>query len=218
MKRGFLQNTLKDTRNRLERGRVSHVRPRSLLFSFFVLALFALLFRGEKVPILHITDVSSRESLSLLLPDGCFALTYIHSVHQTPVSEEFCFQKRGEEMWFHLLQTEFQDLGVGMISGDGEGGFKNRNGRFVLSLDREFKEFLLTLSPLPHHTVKTSWGEFPLLRFFKPNQTVQFRAKSQFRLLPRFLFRKRTFPLAPVALAYSRSSTENFLKGTSKTS
>ncbi|MDR1701950.1 MAG: DUF1850 domain-containing protein [Sporomusaceae bacterium] len=74
-----------------------------------------------------------------------FSLKFIHSVHLTPVVENFVIT--GHKT-FDLESTEYQSLGVGMPFSRQDGVFLSEGGKFVMKdMDREFKSIELMIYP-----------------------------------------------------------------------
>lgn len=111
-----------------------------------LLILVALLFL-VRVPFLIISGQADDSALELPLIRGkTFSLYYMHSVHNTPVWENFCLDSGNQIM---LTSTSYYSLGVGIPFLPGEGELVNDGGRFILTgLERRFSEINLIAVPI----------------------------------------------------------------------
>lgn len=106
-----------------------------------------------------------------LLRGRNFALEYLHSVHKTPVREEFVAHPgRG----LILTSTSFQSYGVGTPYEPGEGRLIIKDGYFVLcDLDRQLPRLDLRVVPLNHYRLYYAGKCYPLNHYFAPGALVQ---------------------------------------------
>ena len=80
-----------------------------------------------------ITIVDAKKNLPL-------TIKFIHSVQKTPVVEELSFD--GEQ--FILLRTIYQSHGVGLPFLEGDGTFREADGKFIMdNMNREIKNLQL---------------------------------------------------------------------------
>ncbi len=118
-------------------------RAEALGFLILVLALSLLV----RLPFLVLADQEGSPVLYLpLLREEAFSLFYVHSVHRTPVRENF---RSGPGDRLVLDSVVFDSLGVGLPFLPGEGKLTNDQGRFVLTgQGRVFPEIVLGVSPV----------------------------------------------------------------------
>lgn len=100
-----------------------------------------------RLPFLVVTDRDEQKVLCLPLYGGQgFSLYYVHSVHKTPVRENF-LPGPGDQLL--LTSVVYESLGVGLPFLPGEGKLTNHQGQFVLTgLDRLFPEVSLGVTPV----------------------------------------------------------------------
>lgn len=119
-------------------------RARAVVLVIFLI-LAALLFL-VRVPFLIVSGQANYPVLELPIISKTFSLYYMHSVHKTPVWENF-YLDPGDQMV--LTSTCYQSLGVGIPFWPGEGELVNDGSRFVLKgLDRHFSEINLIAVPI----------------------------------------------------------------------
>jgi len=110
-----------------------------------------------------------------------FAVGYLHSVHKTPVMENFFIE---DDNSLTLKDVEYSSLGVGMPYTDEGGVFVNDDGRFVLRFDRTYDVIPIRLSPIPEHSIHVGDECFPLMEFAKPNELIDISATDRWSLGP----------------------------------
>ncbi|MBP2641465.1 MAG: hypothetical protein H6Q66_2416 [Firmicutes bacterium] len=89
------------------------------------------------IPLRIIVESDGQASLFLPTFQGdTFSLHFIHSVHKTPVWENFVVENEGQ---ITLVSTEFESYGVGMPFLPEEGTFERKDNKILLTnLRREF--------------------------------------------------------------------------------
>jgi len=113
-------------------------------------------------------------------PGGKFSLRFIHSVHRTPVWEDFVVAGAGR---MTLVSTEYESYGVGMPCLPSDGTFVQLDGRFSLrDLHRQFTEIPVRVGPEARHTLLYEGKEYPLHAWFAPGTLVYIRIASNYYL------------------------------------
>lgn len=122
---------------------------------FFAAAMAALLILSVAMvlsistePLLLLFDGDGRKVAALPLEGGGFVHRYIHSIHKTPVDEEFIVSGRKLE----LIRLRYDSYGVGMPSDAGE-AFRIEDNRFVIDLHRTFDRLDIRVSNVSGHGV-----------------------------------------------------------------
>lgn len=118
-------------------------RAAALGFLILILALSFLV----RLPFLVLAGRDGNPVLYLPLHRGeAFSLYYVHSVHRTPVWENF-LAGPGERLV--LDSVIFDSLGVGLPFLPGEGKLTNDQGRFILTgMNRVYPEINLGVTPV----------------------------------------------------------------------
>lgn len=148
-------------------------------------------------------SVISEENLSFSVPTypgDSFSLRFIHSVHRTPVWENFIVNSVRQ---MTLVSTEYQTYGVGMPSLPFEGTFTQKGDRFVLTnLHREFTDIPLRVGPEAKLCILHREQEFPIYEWLSPGAVVHVRIGYDYWwFIPSFLERYITFREAEGKLA-----------------
>ena len=121
----------------------------AVIFAVLLLVCgFLALFLLQRIPSLSIYDEHGRLLKKMPLPDGEFVHHYIHSIHKTPVDEVFIVKSSD----LILTQVKYDSYGVGMPTDEGE-GFTLQDGRFLVNLQRTFKQIDVRVSPVPDHGI-----------------------------------------------------------------
>lgn len=138
---------------------------------FFLILLVLFLVR---LPFLILSDQDEKTVLYLpLTGEQTFSLYYVHSVHRTPVWENF---KPGPENQLVLTSTVYDSLGVGLPFLPGEGKLTIENGRFVLSgLDRRFPEVSLRVTPVAKQALVYRDKHYEFNSYFQAGSSVRIR-------------------------------------------
>jgi len=117
--------------------------------------------------------VKTESGTSLTLPTSSgdtFSLRFIHSVHKTPVWENFIVI--GVDRLI-LTSTEYRSYGVGMPSLPSEGVFTQLDDRFILTnLNRPFSQIPVRVGPEAQLTLVHQGQEYPLYAWFEPGTLV----------------------------------------------
>ena len=125
--------------------------------------------------VLSLTDVTGREVAVIPLPDREFTLTYVHSVHRSPVYEKY---ETDERLNLVLRETKFDALGVGMPYDAAEGELENRDGEFRLTgLARTYEYINIMVTAVPGQGIVVAGAEYPLQQFAVPGSAVTLRAR-----------------------------------------
>ncbi len=128
-----------------------------------------------RVPALEIFDSRGAKLACIPLSDGKFVHSYIHSINKTRVDEFL----KVEGNKFVLYELRYDSYGVGMPSGEEE-GFRLENGRFVLSMHREFARIDVWISPVPGHGVVIDGELHPFTEWAPREELLTLRPGSGF--------------------------------------
>jgi len=150
-----------------------------ILLTIF-LTFVVLNFKIMQTKILVIYNEEQNTEDFLIISDSKFKLSYIHSVHHTPVYELF---EINQENKIILNETRFSSLGVGMPTTDEGGTLINNNGEFVLKFSREFDNIYIRVSSIPQHAIEVGDKKYPLLEFAESEQRLKIYAKDKWMLL-----------------------------------
>lgn len=112
-------------------------------------------------------------------PGGVFTVSYIHSVHRTPVYETYFIDENNR---LTLREVKYDSLGVGMPYTDEGGAFINDDGQFVLRFDRTYDMIPIRLSPIPEHALEVGGKTYSLMEFAKPNERIDLYAADKWTL------------------------------------
>jgi len=146
----------------------------------FIFIIFNFNFKIMQTKILVIYNEERNTEDILAISDSKFELSYIHSVHHTPVFELFEINKENKII---LKETRFSSLGVGMPTTDEGGTFINNNGEFVLKFSREFDNIYIRVSPIPQHAIELGDKRYPLLEFAESEQRLKIYAKDKWMMV-----------------------------------
>lgn len=130
--------------------------------------------------ILVIRNEDTNAERILPVPNAKFTMSFIHSVHHTPVYETFEIE---QENTLSLKETRFYSLGVGMPFTDEGGTFTNNNGEFILNFSRKFDNLCFRVSPIPEHVIEINGQKYPLLNFARPEERIRIYARDKWMLL-----------------------------------
>jgi len=117
-----------------------------LVIAVAIVALVIVATHVSAVPVLELYDGEGRKKAAILLKDGVFVHHYIHSIHKTPVDEEFVISGKKLE----LVRLRYDTYGVGMPS-DGGDAFRIEDNRFVIDMKRSFDKIDIRVSHVPGH-------------------------------------------------------------------
>lgn len=117
--------------------------------------------------------VKTESGTYLTLPTGpgdTFSLRFIHSVHKTPVWENFVVAGVDE---LTLVSTEYRSYGVGMPSLPSEGVFTQLDDRFMLTnLNRSFSQIPVRVGPEAQFSLIHHGQEYPIYEWLEPGTLV----------------------------------------------
>ncbi len=144
-----------------------------MLILIFSLLLFIVLYwRFLPLKIIIETESGIIRSLSTY-PKDSFSIRFTHSVHKTPVWENFIVGGVDE---LTLISTEYRSYGVGMPSLPSEGVFTQLGDRFMLTnLNRSFKKIPVRVGPEAKLSLIHQRQEYPLYQWFEPGTLVTLR-------------------------------------------
>jgi len=122
-------------------------------------------------PLAIIVKTESGTYLTLPTRSGdTFSLRYTHSVHKTPVWENFVVTGPDK---LTLTSTEYRSYGVGMPSLPSEGVFTQLGDRFILTnLNRFFSQIPVRVGPEAKLFLVHQGREYPLYEWFEPGTLV----------------------------------------------
>lgn len=153
---------------------------RNILLTF-VSALILAAVGGWLLSPMVLVVQSPTGKVGLVLPvsrGDSFSLRFIHSVHLTPVWENFTVTGIDS---MSLISTEYESYGVGMPSLPSEGKFEQLNDRFRLSgLNRHFTEISLRVWPKNKLTLLHDNREYSLYEMFEPESLVFIRVRYNY--------------------------------------
>lgn len=128
-----------------------------IILSILIILSTSIIKKGK---ILIIEDKANGVYNEFYLKDGTFKLSYTHSVHKTNF-EEFFYVRDDNTL---LLQKNiFDSFGVGSPYIDDFNNFKIENNKFVLYLNRSFREINMVISPIPEHKLTIGDREIQII-------------------------------------------------------
>jgi len=137
--------------------------------SFSLLLCIVLYWWLTPLTIIAKTGAGTRLAVPTKIGDT-FSLMFNHSVHQTPVWENFVVT--GVD-GLTLTSTEYRSYGVGMPSLPSEGVFTQLDDRFILTnLNRPFSQIPVRVGPEAKLTLVHHGREYPLYEWFEPGTLV----------------------------------------------
>ncbi|MGB9812204.1 MAG: DUF1850 domain-containing protein [Thermovenabulum sp.] len=157
------------------------MKNRADVFFFFVVliaALFLSFYRIEKEVDLVIFNVDNGKKFEIPLKNSEFTHVFIHSIQKTPVFEDFKIEKSDD---LHLVKTRYYSLGIGLPCYE-EGKFENKNGEFIMEMNRTFKTLQIRVSPLKGHGIIIDGIMYNFLDFSKPNDLIEISAKKHWTI------------------------------------
>lgn len=135
---------------------------KSLIYlGIIVIAVFILYtkFLTPEKYFLVIQDRRSNKKWTYKLQEKNFSIGYKHSVMKTEAEEFFKIDSEGNII---LWETIYKSYGVGLPFLPGEGELKIENGKFILKMERKFKEINMTISPLAKHYLRVNNKKYML--------------------------------------------------------
>ncbi|MFA6669814.1 MAG: DUF1850 domain-containing protein [Bacillota bacterium] len=143
----------------------------TVLIILIVIALVGCGIGKEKVLILKYGQ--GQEEHRIAVPDGVFTLSFIHSVHHTPVHEVYQIR---DDNTLVLKELRYRSLGVGMPYDYENGTLEIADGEFVLKFDREFESINMIVSPIPEHTITIGEDTYLLFELTEPESPLEIKA------------------------------------------
>jgi hypothetical protein len=120
--------------------------------------------------------IETKDGIALSLPtyaEDTFSIRFTHSVHKTPVWENFVVRGVDE---LTLTSTEYRSYGVGMPSLPSEGIFTQLEDRFMLTnLNRPFKQIPVRVGPEAKLSLLHQGQEYLLYQWFEAGTLVNLR-------------------------------------------
>lgn len=140
------------------------------IFSLLVCALLYWWFLPLKITV----ETESGIALSVpTYPEDTFSIRFTHSVHKTPVWENFVV-RGGDKLT--LTSTEYRSYGVGMPSLPSEGVFTQLEDRFIVTnLNRPFAQIPMRVGPEAKLSFIHQGQEYPLYQWFEAGTLVTLR-------------------------------------------
>ena len=128
---------------------------------FIIMILILTVFKIFLKPqyLLVIEDKTNKKNYEFLLKNKKFSLGYTHSVMKTEVEEIFITDNNDK---IKLIRTEYKSYGVGLPFLPEEGKMKVENGKFILDMEREFKNISMVISPIGKHYLKIDGKKYML--------------------------------------------------------
>lgn len=114
----------------------------------------------ENGKVLVIQNNTTGKNAEFFLTENDFSLGYIHSVMKTPAEEFFYVNKNNEII---LKKTIYKSLGVGLPFLPEEGDLTVEDGKFILYMNRSFKEINMIISPIPKHWMQIGDTNYSLM-------------------------------------------------------
>ena len=128
---------------------------------FIIMILILTVFKIFLKPqyLLVIEDKTNKKNYEFILKNKKFSLGYTHSVMKTEAEEIFTTD---ENKKIKLIRTEYKSYGVGLPFLPEEGKMKIENGKFILEMEREFKNISMVISPIGKHYLKIDEKKYML--------------------------------------------------------
>ena len=128
---------------------------------FIIMILILTVFKIFLKPqyLLIIEDKTNKKNYEFILKNKKFSLGYTHSVMKTEAEEIFTTD---ENKKIKLIRTEYKSYGVGLPFLPEEGKMKVENGKFILDMEREFKNISMVISPIGKHYLKIDGKKYML--------------------------------------------------------
>ncbi len=122
-------------------------------------------------PAIMIFSGEGRKLASIPVMEEGFVHRYIHSIHKTPVDEEFVIS--GDTL--ELVRVRYDTYGVGMPS-DGGDAFRIEDNRFVVDMHRSFKKLDIRVSHLPGHGIVYDGSFHPFTEWATVESSITLKA------------------------------------------
>lgn len=150
------------------------------IITTFFLAIVVALPNIKTVPALLLLDHKGKKLAELPLEHGGFIHHYIHSIHTTPVDEEFVVTGSNLE----LVRVRYDSYGVGMPSDGGE-AFRIEDNRFVVDMHRSFTHLDIRVSYLADHGVSIEGSFHPFTEWVPLESSITLKAGKMVLFFPR---------------------------------
>ncbi|MPM95793.1 hypothetical protein SDC9_142948 [bioreactor metagenome] len=154
---------------------VKSLRRRKIIgFTVFCSFVLFLLTYWWFLPLKIIVEGESGTCLTIPTYIGdTFSLRFTHSVHKTPVWENFVVEGVDQ---LTLVSTEYRSYGVGMPSLPSEGTFIQQDDRFILTdINRHFSQIPVRVGPEAKLCFVQREQEYPLYQWLGPGTLVHVR-------------------------------------------
>lgn len=128
---------------------------------FIIMILILTVFKIFLKPqyLLVIEDKTNKKNYEFILKNKKFSLGYTHSVMKTEAEEIFVTDDNEK---IKLIRTEYKSYGVGLPFLPEEGKMKVENGKFILDMEREFKNISMVISSIGKHYLKIDGKKYML--------------------------------------------------------
>jgi len=150
------------------------------IIAAFLLVAAVLAALVSVIPSLLLFDGDGQKLAELPLAGGGFVHRYIHSIHKTPVDEEFIVS--GEKL--ELVRLRYDTYGVGMPSDGGE-AFRIEDGRFVIDMSRSFARLDIRVSHLPGHGLLIDGNFHPFTEWVPEESLITLKAGRRITIFSR---------------------------------
>ncbi|NLM12105.1 MAG: DUF1850 domain-containing protein [Clostridiaceae bacterium] len=150
-----------------------------LVCAIITIILFCFYYQIVSSQVLILNDVDADKRTTLVVHNGVFVLSYIHSAHKTPVFEFFDINDYNNLV---LFKTVYESLGIGLPFTEENGNLSMENGKYILNMKKEFSSIYIRVSPIAHHSINIGGEDYPLLKYVGPNNLLKITAKKQYKL------------------------------------
>jgi hypothetical protein len=150
------------------------------IIAAFFLVMAAVLLNMETLPALTLLDHKGQELAKFPLEHSGFIHHYIHSIHKTPVDEEFIIS--GSKL--ELVRVRYDSYGVGMPSDGGE-AFRLEDNRFVVDMHRSFTQIDISVSHLADHGVSIDGSFHPFTAWVPKESSITLKAGEMVQFFSR---------------------------------
>lgn len=135
-----------------------------ILFSLFIIVVLYCHKTYNSGTYLIVQDRNSSKKWEYKLKKNEFVIGYKHSVEKTQAEELFKVDKLGN---INLWETVYEDYGVGLPFLPEEGHLEVKDGKFILKMNRTFKEINMTISPIAEHYLKINNKKYMLSKLLE---------------------------------------------------
>ncbi|MDQ0902315.1 DUF1850 domain-containing protein [Paenibacillus sp. V4I7] len=150
------------------------------LIIFVTVVAVAIWLWASTIPALTIRQVADGEVVfqSRMEKNGRFSLTYIHSIHRTPIEERFFINEKRQMVLDSMI---FESYGVGIPSSlEGNETFRMENGKMrIENIHRTLEMFELRIGQvIADHKLLLRDQVIPLSQLSMPGSAVRFEISS----------------------------------------